>query len=90
MTRRHMHAILLDIWQRTEKTIVFVTHDITEAISLADRIAVMSMGPHSVITKLIDIDLPRPRDLTDPKVAVLFAEIEALLAPDLARIAETS
>jgi NitT/TauT family transport system ATP-binding protein len=88
MTRRHMHAILLEIWQRTRKTIVFVTHDIAEAISLADRIGVMSSGPRSVITKLIDIDLPRPRDLTNPKVALLYNEIEALLAPDLARIAE--
>ena len=67
LTRRRMHAVLLDIWQRIGKTIVFVTHDIAEAISLADRIAVMSVGPRSVITKLIDIDLPRPRDLTDPR-----------------------
>jgi NitT/TauT family transport system ATP-binding protein len=85
-----MHSVLLDIWQRTRKTIVFVTHDIAEAISLGDRIGVMSFGPQSVITRLIDIDLPRPRDLTNPKVAQLFNEIEALLAPDLARVAEHS
>jgi NitT/TauT family transport system ATP-binding protein len=85
LTRRHMHQVLLDIWQRTRKTVVFVTHDIAEAISLADRIGVMSFGPRSVITKLIDIDLPRPRDLTNPKVAQVFNEIEALLTPDLAR-----
>jgi NitT/TauT family transport system ATP-binding protein len=88
LTRRYMHTVLLDIWQRTSKTIVFVTHDIAEAISLADRIAVMSVGPRSVITKLINIDLPRPRDLTNPRVAQLFNEIEALLAPDLARSEE--
>lgn len=90
LTRRHMHSVLLDIWQRTRKTIVFVTHDIAEAISLGDRIGVMSFGPQSVITRLIDIELPRPRDLTNPKVAQLFNEIEALLAPDLARVAEHS
>ncbi|MFZ1951046.1 MAG: ABC transporter ATP-binding protein, partial [Pseudolabrys sp.] len=90
LTRRHMHSVLLDIWQRTRKTIVFVTHDIAEAISLGDRIGVMSFGPQSVITRLIDIDLPRPRDLTNPKVAQLFNEIEALLAPDVARVAEDS
>ena len=83
LTRRRMHSVLLDIWQRTGKTIVFVTHDIAEAISLADRIGMMSVGPRSVITKLIDVDLPRPRDLTNPRVAHLFNEIEALLAPDL-------
>ena len=85
LTRRRMHDVLLDIWQRIGKTIVFVTHDIAEAISLADRIAVMSVGPRSDHHKLIDLDLPRPRDLTNPKVAQLFNEIEALLAPDLIR-----
>jgi NitT/TauT family transport system ATP-binding protein len=85
LTRRRMHMVLLDIWQRIGKTIVFVTHDIAEAISLADRIAVMSVGPRSVITRLIDIDLPRPRDLTNSKVARLFGDIEDLLEPDLMR-----
>jgi NitT/TauT family transport system ATP-binding protein len=86
LTRRHMHAVLIDIWQRTGKTVVFVTHDIAEAVTLADRIAVMSTGPRSVVTRLIDIGLPRPRDLTDPAVADLFNEIERLLAPDLQRL----
>jgi NitT/TauT family transport system ATP-binding protein len=85
LTRRRMHSVLLEIWQRTGKTIVFVTHDIAEAISLADRIGMMSVGPRSAITRVIDIDLPRPRDLSNPQVAHLFNEIEALLAPDLAR-----
>jgi NitT/TauT family transport system ATP-binding protein len=83
LTRRRMHSVLLEIWQRTGKTIVFVTHDIAEAIALADRIGMMSVGPRSVITKVLDIDLPRPRDLGNPQVARLFNEIEALLAPDL-------
>ena len=85
LTRRYMHKVLLDIWERTGKTIVFVTHDIAEAITLADRIAVMSAGPRSNITKLIDIDLSRPRDMANPKAAQLFNEIEAMLAPDLLR-----
>jgi NitT/TauT family transport system ATP-binding protein len=85
LTRRRMHSVLLEIWQRTGKTIVFVTHDIAEAIALGDRIGMMSVGPRSVITKVLDIDLPRPRDLGNPRVARLFNEIEALLAPDLAR-----
>ena len=88
LTRRRMHGVLLEIWQRTAKTIVFVTHDIAEAISLADRIGMMSVGPGSVISRIIDIDLPRPRDLADPRVARLFNEIEALLTPDVARAEE--
>jgi ABC-type nitrate/sulfonate/bicarbonate transport system ATPase subunit len=85
LTRRHMHSVLLEIWQRTGKTIVFVTHDIAEAVTLADRIGMMSAGPRSVISKLIDINLPRPRALTNPTVAQLFKEIEILLAPELAQ-----
>jgi len=88
LTRRRMHKVLLDIWQRIGKTIVFVTHDIAEAISLADRIAVMSVGPGSVITKVLELELPRPRDLADAKVAQLFGEIEDLLTPDLIRLDE--
>jgi NitT/TauT family transport system ATP-binding protein len=83
LTRRHMHKVLLEIWQRTGKTIVFVTHDIAEAISLSDRVAVMSVGPRSAITKLVEVDLPRPRDLTNPRVATLYREIEDLLAHDI-------
>jgi len=80
LTRRRMHGFLLDIWQRTGKTIVFVTHDIAEAVTLADRICVMSLGPGSRITEVIDVDLPRPRDLGDPSAARLFKRVEALLA----------
>jgi NitT/TauT family transport system ATP-binding protein len=85
LTRRRMHAVLLSIWQRTGKTVVFVTHDIAEAILLADRIGMMSVGPRSSIAKIFDVDLPRPRDLTNPHVAQLFHEIEALLEPDVVR-----
>jgi NitT/TauT family transport system ATP-binding protein len=85
LTRRRMHSVLLAIGQRTRKTVVFVTHDIAEAILLADRIGMMSVGPGSTITRIFDIDLPRPRDLAHPKVAQLFHEIEELLEPDVTR-----
>lgn len=79
LTRRRMHSFLLDIWRRTGTTVVFVTHDISEAIALADRICVMSVGPGSRITDIIAVDLPRPRDPADPKAAGLFKSIESLL-----------
>jgi NitT/TauT family transport system ATP-binding protein len=88
LTRRRMHAVLLEIWQRTGKTIVFVTHDIAEAITLGDRIGMMSVGPRSVISKIINLDLSRPRDLANPAVARIFNEIEHLLEPDVARSEE--
>jgi NitT/TauT family transport system ATP-binding protein len=88
LTRRRMHTVLLEIWQRTRKTIVFVTHDIAEAVTLADRIGMMSAGPHSGITALINVDLPRPRNLTDPSVAHIFNDIERLLTADVMRSEE--
>jgi NitT/TauT family transport system ATP-binding protein len=88
LSRRRMHAVLLEIWGRTGKTVVFVTHDIAEAILLGDRIGMMSAGPRSTITKVFEIDLERPRDLADPEVSHLYREIEALLAPDIARTDE--
>ena len=84
LTRRRMHGFLLDIWQRTGKTVVFVTHDIAEAVTLADRICVMSVGPGSRITEVIKVDLARPRLLTDPQAAGIFNRVEALLAHDVA------
>jgi NitT/TauT family transport system ATP-binding protein len=80
LTRRRMHGFLLEIWQRTGKTIVFVTHDIAEAVTLADRICVMSLGPGSRIVEVIEVKLPRPRDLADPDAARIFKRVESLLA----------
>jgi NitT/TauT family transport system ATP-binding protein len=80
LTRRRMHGFLLEIWQRTGKTIVFVTHDIAEAVALADRICVMSVGPGSRITEVIPVPLARPRDPADPGAARIFKHVERLLA----------
>jgi len=88
MTRRRMHAALIDIWQRTGQTIVFVTHDIAEAIALADRIAIMSVGPRSSFMRIMDVEAPRPRDMSNPVYAALFSEIETMLAPEIQRSEE--
>ncbi len=85
LTRRRMHATLLDIWERTKKTVVFVTHDIAEALILADSIAVMSVGPKSRIMQIFNLDLPRPRDLADALLRKTANDIEALLAPEIDR-----
>jgi len=79
ITRRRMHEALLDVWQREKRTVVFVTHDIMEALTLADRIAMMSVGPGSRIAHLIKIDQPRPRNPGDPELGRLFAHLEHLL-----------
>lgn len=59
-TRRKLQNLLLDIWRDEQKTIIFVTHDIEEAIILADRIVVMDKNPGR-INKVVDNDLKRPR-----------------------------
>ena len=65
ITRMKMRADLVRIWQSEKKTILFVTHDIEEAVQLADRVLVMSKRP-ATIQQIIEIDLPRPRDLDSP------------------------
>jgi NitT/TauT family transport system ATP-binding protein len=65
LTRLKMRADLVRIWQSEKKTILFVTHDIEEAIQLADRVLVMSNRP-ATIQEIVDVNLPRPRDLDSP------------------------
>ena len=62
--RMRMHAEILKLWQDTGATFVFVTHDLQEAITLSDRVVVMSKRPGR-IKLVVDIDLPRPRDVVD-------------------------
>ncbi len=63
-TRLSMQALLLEVWQKLKTTVLFVTHDIDEAILLADRICVMTARPGR-ITRTIPITLPRPRSIDD-------------------------
>jgi len=67
MTRRTMQKQLVRIWQQTNKTIIFVTHDIQEALLLGQRIGIMSIGPDSRIIDICNVPLAYPRDVTDPE-----------------------
>jgi NitT/TauT family transport system ATP-binding protein len=88
LTRRNMHSFLLGIWERTRKTIVFVTHDISESILMADRIAVMTVGPNSRIKQVLRVELPRPRDPAEPAFGELYGRIEELLEEEIAHVPE--
>ena len=61
MTRDDMQRLLADVWKATRKTVIYVTHNVAEAVYLADRVIVMSPHPGTVKAE-IKIDLPRPRD----------------------------
>jgi len=74
-TRDLMQAELLQVWERTKKTVIFVTHSIEEAAYLSDRVVVMSARPGRVKTS-IRIDLPRPRDY-EMRLSAKFNEIKA-------------
>lgn len=61
LTRWELQEVLMEVWERTHVTAIVVTHDVDEAILLADRVVMMTNGPHAKIGKIQDIDLPRPR-----------------------------
>ncbi|MFY7900196.1 MAG: ABC transporter ATP-binding protein [Chitinophagaceae bacterium] len=67
LTKSSMHVELLKLWNldNREKTIIMVTHDIEEAIFLADRVVVMNNGPAATIKEIVDVPLPRPRNKKD-------------------------
>jgi len=74
-TRSNLQHVLVDVWQETKKTVMFITHDVREATFLADRVIVMSARPGR-ITDEIRIDLSRPRDSLSPE----FVDLERRLA----------
>ncbi|MUG69310.1 ABC transporter ATP-binding protein [Paenibacillus validus] len=76
MTRRTMQKELIRIWRQTNKTVVFVTHDIQEALLLGERIGIMSIGPNSRISDVYDVRLPYPRDVADSRFLELLQAIE--------------
>ena len=61
LTRWELQDVLMDVWKRTEVTTICVTHDVDEAILLADRVIMMSNGPNARIGNIMEVDLPRPR-----------------------------
>lgn len=61
LTRWELQDVLMDVWTRTKVTAICVTHDVDEAILLADRVVMMSNGPNAKIGNIMEVDLPRPR-----------------------------
>ncbi|RQU76235.1 ABC transporter ATP-binding protein [Burkholderia cenocepacia] len=89
-TRARMQTHLLDIWRNIDVTILFITHDLDEAIFLADRILVLKANPGGV-QELIEVPVPRPRDYSQvntPAFIATKARLEALIHPKEAATAE--
>jgi len=61
LTRWELQEVLMEVWDRTKVTAICVTHDVDEAILLADRVVMMTNGPRATIGKITNVDLPRPR-----------------------------
>ena len=81
LTRLKMRQDLIRIWQAEHKTVLFVTHDIEEAVQLADRVLVMSRRPATIQEEVL-IDLPRPRDLDSPGYLAARDRIFAIMGMD--------
>ena len=64
LTRWELQEVLMEVWSRTKVTAVCVTHDVDEAILLADRVVMMTNGPRATIGQIMDVNLPRPRTRT--------------------------
>nr|WP_319564492.1 ABC transporter ATP-binding protein [uncultured Rhodoferax sp.] len=78
-TRQLMENELLDIWQAKKKAVLFITHDLDEAIALSDRVVVMSAGPGSRPMGDFTIDIERPRDVAEIKTTSRFLELHAAI-----------
>ena len=78
LTREQLYGEIQQIWEKRKKTILFVTHNIREAVCLGDRVILFSPHPGRIV-KTFDIDLPRPRDINDPALTSYAHEITSYL-----------
>ena len=78
-TRRDLQGMLVELWEQQRTTVLFVTHNIDEALQLGDRIVVLSGRPGRVVEELT-VELPRPRDSLSPELTELFVRIRRALA----------
>ncbi|MDR3535158.1 MAG: ABC transporter ATP-binding protein [Acetobacteraceae bacterium] len=89
-TRATMQSELRRIWQETQTTVVFITHDIDEAIILGTRVGVMTAGPGGRLKDDLTIDMAGERLRTDPRYTAFYARIHGLLRDEVARASQRS
>ncbi len=89
MTRTVMQSILLDIWDKGGQTVLLITHDIEEALLLADKIYVLTARPASIKAE-VDVPLPRPRSITDRELISLKGELFETLKVEMQQVFNTA
>lgn len=78
-TRLLMENELLDLWNADRKSVIFITHDLEEAISMSDRVVLLSAGPATHPIGEYVIDLPRPRDVSEIRLTPRFLELHSMI-----------
>jgi NitT/TauT family transport system ATP-binding protein len=89
ITKRLLQTEMSRIWQETGKTVLYVTHDIVEALILGTRVAVMTSGPEARIKHELTVDLPRPRRTTDIQFVELVKVLEDMLLQEVHKARRT-
>jgi NitT/TauT family transport system ATP-binding protein len=84
-TRSILQDELIGIWQQTGRTFLFITHDIGEAILLANRIGLMSAGPEARMKTIAPVDLARPRRRSDPAFGALYERLADVVSEEVRR-----
>jgi ABC-type nitrate/sulfonate/bicarbonate transport system ATPase subunit len=77
-TRFQIETRLIEVWEKTKRTVIFVTHNLEEAVYLAERILVLTNKP-TTIKEVVEVDLPRPRNFADPKFVSIRRRVTELV-----------
>lgn len=85
MTRSMMQSILLDIWDKEKQTILLITHDLDEALIMADKILVLTARPATIKAE-VDVTLPRPRSITDTKLIRLKRDLYEMIQVEMDKV----
>ena len=88
ITKKHIQIEFRRIWEETRKTIIYVTHDIMEALFLSTHLGVMTAGPRAYIKKIFKLDLKEPRSHSNPDFSELYSQVESLIDEEVGRMQE--
>ena len=84
-TRLVMQELLLSVWERHHQTVLFITHDIDEAVTLGTRIGVMRAGPRSQVKGVLDVALNGARDRTDDVFLRYYKQVHEMIRDEVAK-----